>query len=91
MEIVKVDMVGAETPERAFEADANGLRAIAATMGIAVLTAGEPGFGRNYEVIARLFLADESSHHLFAAPAGIDVGGVDEIASGFDIGIEHGA
>ena len=54
-------------------------------------TGGEARFRRHHELVAQATRRDELAQHLLASPAGVNIGRVDEIAPGSDIGFEDSA
>ncbi len=63
------------------------LRAVPARMN--ALARREPRLGRHDHLVAETTLGDEAAQQLLAPPARIDVGGVDEVAPGIHIRVEH--
>src|SRR5215467_3293707 len=66
----------------------NVLAAIASGVGVSGIGA-EAELGGEHDAVAKLALRDEFSEHLFAFATGIPVGGVDEIAPGFEVAVEE--
>ncbi len=92
MQQVKIDVVGAEALERALHRAQHVLALVAAAVRIGPAAGGgivESELGGDDHAVARGGLADELAEHALAVAAGVAVGGVEEIAAGFEVAVEN--
>ena len=85
---VQVDVVGLQTRERRVQRAMHVLASVAAGVGVAGIEV--PGeLGRQHDAIAQPAFGDEAADDFFAAAPAVDVGRVEEIAAGFDVGLHQ--
>ena len=87
---IQVDVIGLEATQRTFQRAHDVLAAVAARVRIARFgVVGE--LGGQHHAVAHPDVGDESAQQAFALAAGVEVGGVDEIAADGKVAIEHRA
>src|SRR4029453_15689051 len=76
------------SPQRALERAVNVLPPVATGVRVPLL-GGEGELGGEHHPLTVPAVPDELPHQRLAGPAGVPVGGVDEVAAGVEVAVEH--
>ena len=89
MQPIKIDVIGLQPTERAFERRVDVFSAVAARVGVARASA-ERKFRGEHHLVSSLRLREKITDDALAASVGVTVGGVDEVAPGVEVAVQDG-